>query len=219
MNHDEASQLMIAEKYLLNELSPEVREQFEEHFFTCSECADDLHAGVIFIEQSKAILSSERTNREGELAASRTQRRGWLDWLFRPAFAIPVMALLLAAIGYLAMAPRSKPQVLSAVFINVGSRGGNTPSVTVDGQESFLLRVSVPPDHDYSSYFVNVYGPAGQLEWPLKLPTATEDDSYFVQIPSGRHEEGTYTVAVQGITSTGVRSEVGRSTFVLHIRQ
>ena len=56
MNHDEAVQLMTAEKYLLNELSPDVRDQVEEHFFDCMDCANDVRAGAVFIEKSKAVL-------------------------------------------------------------------------------------------------------------------------------------------------------------------
>jgi len=37
MDHGESIRLMAAEKYLLGELAPELREQFEEHFFDCQE--------------------------------------------------------------------------------------------------------------------------------------------------------------------------------------
>jgi hypothetical protein len=36
MGHDEAVQTLATEKYLLGELSSEVREQFEDHFFRLS---------------------------------------------------------------------------------------------------------------------------------------------------------------------------------------
>ena len=42
MNHEEAIRIMGTEQYLLNDLSPELREKFEEHFFECPECAADL---------------------------------------------------------------------------------------------------------------------------------------------------------------------------------
>jgi hypothetical protein len=219
MNHDEATQQMIAEKYLLDELSPEVREQFEEHFFSCAACANDLQAGVAFIEQSKAILSRLPADGEPQHSVRRQEKAGWLDWLFRPAIAAPVIALLVGTIAYLAIAPRVKPQLLSAVFVNVGSRGGNTPSITVPNEQGFLLRVSVPPDGDYSSRAINIFRPDGKLEGSLKLPASLEEDTYFVQIPPGHHPEGTYTVAVAGTTNTGAASEIARNTFELHVRQ
>jgi len=56
MDHSESIRLMAAEKYLLGELTPELREQFEEHFFGCEECALDVRAGAAFVEQSKVVL-------------------------------------------------------------------------------------------------------------------------------------------------------------------
>ena len=60
MNHDEAVQSMTAEKYLLNELSPEVRDQFEEHFFGCTDCANDLRAGSYPAQTTRRRLKDER---------------------------------------------------------------------------------------------------------------------------------------------------------------
>ena len=49
MDHSESIRLMAAEKYLLGELAPELREQFEEHFFDCQECALDVRAGAALV--------------------------------------------------------------------------------------------------------------------------------------------------------------------------
>ncbi len=38
MNHSEALQLQAAEKYILGELAPELRDEYEEHYFECEEC-------------------------------------------------------------------------------------------------------------------------------------------------------------------------------------
>ncbi len=38
----------IAERYLLGELSAEEREKFEEHYFSCQQCADSVMAGATF---------------------------------------------------------------------------------------------------------------------------------------------------------------------------
>jgi anti-sigma factor RsiW len=35
MKHEEAVQQLAIERYLLDELTPELREQFEEHLFDC----------------------------------------------------------------------------------------------------------------------------------------------------------------------------------------
>lgn len=49
MSHDEAVRSFGVEKYLLEELSIESREEFEEHLFDCQECALDLRVGATFL--------------------------------------------------------------------------------------------------------------------------------------------------------------------------
>ena len=48
MNHDDAMEMMAAERYILGELEPAERDAFEEHFFDCSVCADDVRDSAKF---------------------------------------------------------------------------------------------------------------------------------------------------------------------------
>src|SRR5580698_5105204 len=61
MDHDTAVRQRITERYLLNELDPQARDEFEEHYFDCPDCAADVHAGALFVEQSKVVLASEES--------------------------------------------------------------------------------------------------------------------------------------------------------------
>ena len=65
MNHSEAVQMMATERYLLGELSPELREAFEEHYFDCQECALDLRTEAAFVDAAKAQLPNMATSRSG----------------------------------------------------------------------------------------------------------------------------------------------------------
>ena len=56
MDHNEAIQQMVAERYLLGELTAEQRDAFEEHAFDCPECSLDLRAGAAFIDTAKVEL-------------------------------------------------------------------------------------------------------------------------------------------------------------------
>ena len=42
MDHKEAVETMAAQRYVLDEMTPEDQEAFEEHFFGCTECAADV---------------------------------------------------------------------------------------------------------------------------------------------------------------------------------
>src|SRR4051812_35499583 len=108
MDHKEAIQQMAAERYLLDEMTPELRESFEEHAFDCPECSMDLRAGAAFITSAKAELPNlPETSNLVDASPSSSQpspkpsakKSSWFISL-RPAFAIPAFAALLAVIAY-----------------------------------------------------------------------------------------------------------------------
>src|ERR1700741_2188426 len=127
MDHSEAVSLKATERYLLNELDHEQLDQFEEHLFDCPDCALDVRAGAMFLEQSKNVLAENPES--APVGVPKSARRPWLSWV-RPAFAVPVMAALIAVIAYqnLVSYPKlqtalHRPQVVPWAAINVGTWG------------------------------------------------------------------------------------------------
>src|ERR1700675_2005714 len=57
MDHDMVVRQKMTERYLLGELDSAARDEFEEHFFDCRDCALDVHAASLFVEQSKLALA------------------------------------------------------------------------------------------------------------------------------------------------------------------
>ena len=215
MNHDEAIRIMGTEQYLLNELSPELREQFEEHFFDCPECAADVRAGALFLEQTKAVFASEAAAPRREVPAGTTAKPDRWAWL-RPAIAAPALALLLAVIVYQNWPSHENLQVLQAAYVNIGSRGGSIPAVSASKGQGFLLRINVPPEQSYTSYFADIYGPEGKIRSSVNLPVSAGNDTYFVQVPGGIYHDGVYSVAIRGVGPEGNSTELGRGSFELH---
>lgn len=226
MDHDVVVRQKMTERYLLNELDSQSRDEFEEHFFDCPECAFDVRAGSAFVEQSKNVLAETR---EAEMAPASSPtpapaRGGWLAWL-RPAFAAPALALLLAVVGYqnLVTYPQlqqalNRPQVLPWAPVNVGTWGSGGPVITASPGQGFLLFVRIPPDGSYSNYTADLYSPAGKVEWSLTIPVTAGQDQWPVQVPGASREAGTYTLAVRGVTAAGESKEVGRTSFELKIQ-
>jgi len=231
MDHDAVVRQKMTERYLLGELDPETRDQFEEHFFDCPDCALDVRAGALFVEQSKIVLAekSEPVSAGLPLTVPAPVTPGWLAGLrpiFRPVFALPVMAVLLAVIGYqnLVTYPQltrelRSPQVLPWAPVNVGTWGSGGPAITTRPGEGFLLFVRIPPDGGFSHYTADLYNPAGKLEWSLTIPATSAQDQWPVQVPGASREAGSYTLAVRGVTASGERKEVGRSSFELQIQK
>jgi len=212
MNHNEAVRENATEKYLLNELDPAVRDQFEEHLFDCQECALDLRTAATFVEQSKVILSEGPPISPVRVSVSAPANSGWFAWL-RPAFAVPVLALLLAIIGYQSLTysqlqrAANSPRVLASAVVNVGIRGGTITEVPAHPGEAFQLSINVPPDGRYTSYKLDLYSPQGAVEWSRTIP-ASGDGTLSIYIPGSDHEPG--GLGVHGIAADGESVDLGR---------
>src|SRR5580693_10222214 len=101
MDHNEAVRLEAAEKYLLGELPKEQHAAFEEHYFDCPACAEEMKATIAFMESARqaAREDARQAVEEKKLAPVPPKNGGWFAWL-RPAFAVPVLAALLLFVGY-----------------------------------------------------------------------------------------------------------------------
>jgi hypothetical protein len=224
MNHDMVVRQKMTERYLLDELEPGERDQFEEHLFDCPDCALDVRAGSAFVEQSKEILA-ESAPAIAPVPLPAPTPRGWFGWL-RPAFAVPALALLLIVIGYqnLVTYPRlqqalNQPQVLPWASVNVGTWGAGGPTITAAPGEGFLLFLRITPDGTYDNNRADLYNPAGKVEWSLTIPASPGQDQWPVQIPGADRQEGTYALAVHGVAATGESKDLGRTSFDLQIRK
>ncbi len=223
MDHDQAVRMKATERYLLDELDPQSRDEFEEHLFDCQECALDVRAAAMFVEQSKVALA------EGPKAVpvrhAAPARSNWFAWL-RPAFAVPVFAVLLAVIGYqnLVEVPHlqtaaTQPMELPYASLNVSTRGTTTKDVTIKPGQGFNLFLSIPPDSTYSGYNLELHNPAGSLQWALKIAASSSDDTRSIRVPGAGLREGTYTLTVTGTTTSGQNTNLGNYPIELKIQK
>jgi hypothetical protein len=147
-----------------------------------------------------------------------------LAW-FRPAFAIPALALLLVVVAYqnLVTLPQmtksaNQPQLLPAATVNLLTYGSNAAPLMIHQGEGFLVNVIIPPGHNYSAYRVDLYNPAGTLEASLPVPASAED-TWPIRFPGTNYQGGTYKLVVHGISRSGQDVEVGTSSFELQIQK
>jgi anti-sigma factor RsiW len=223
MDHSESIRLMAAEKYLLGELTPELQEQFEEHFFECPECALDVRAGAALVEHCKVVLSEPVIVSRAKVAVpAAASRFGW----FRPALIVPVLAALLVVVVYqnLVTYPQlrqlaSSPQILPWASINVSTRGANTVQISPRPGEGFHLLVNIPPDSRYTSYTFNLSSPSGRLEWSRTIPAASSDEARSIYVPGTNQEQGIYKLAVLGNTANSESSDLGHYSIEVKIQK
>jgi len=225
MDHKEAVRQHATERYLLDELDPELRDQFEEHLFDCQDCAMDVRAAAMFVEQSKAILAEPAVALPVRQPAPATVKPGLFAWL-RPAFAVPVFALLLAVIGYQNFvtypkltAAANQPQAGPWVSVNVETRGAAPIPVKTSAGEGFGLVLNLPPTKDgFASYGVDLYNPAGKLEWSASVPAASSEEGRQIYIPGRNRVSGTYKLVVHGVTAAGKAGEFTEHPIELQIQ-
>jgi len=220
MQHEEAVRTGLTEKYLMDELTPDVRDQFEEHLFDCQECATDLRAAAAFLEHSKVVLS-EQPAASTPVPARTQPKRGWLSWL-TPAFAAPALAILLAAVAYQSLrAPHTgtvSPSLVRTVsLITANTRGGSAPVVEIARETPFIVFVDVPPQPGFVSYAAELYDSSGTKQWSFPVSPASINETLAIQIP-GVPTEGTYTLAVRGANDNGDGVEVARYPFNVRLK-
>jgi hypothetical protein len=230
MDHNEAVRLQAAEKYLLGELPREQHAAFEEHFFDCSACAEEMKATAAFMESARQVSReqvSEAVDIKGLVPASTT--RGWFAWL-RPAFAVPVFAALLLFIGYQngVTIPNLKQASTSVVIgegaksfslLSAGSRGEGTsaPKIAVGAREDFRLEVDMPGNSS-TGYSCQIQDESGKVLAFFTVSSEEAKNTVTRIIRGGSLKPGRYTIAIfkgQTPAQTDNQSAAAKKSFVV----
>jgi hypothetical protein len=206
MNHNEAKDLQAAAKYVLGELSPVQRDEYEDHYIDCPECAKEVHAAAAFADTTREVFRQEEQAEAAKRAAR--ARGGWFAWL-RPAFAVPAFAVLLLALGYqtvvsvphwkkLAMQSAASGVMPMHSLIESNVRGSELPTFRVKRNEIFGVFVDVPVDKAYSSYVLRLEDPAGRST-TLSTVSYAEAQKTMVAKVNPWEQSGTYKIVVLGL--------------------
>lgn len=204
-DHQQAVSSRAVERYLLGELTSPLREQFEDHFFCCPQCAEALRVGSILRDNARALLRaplpdaaapvqssvSEAPAHQGPDIRSRKQdpeetSLGWRSW-FRTPVLVPWAAALFLLIALVrqqspdhrAIAEDSAFAIRSAVPVSLmsGVRGPADSGT-----------VSLPPD---SIVFLSVDVPAdGAYDWSIRSAGAT------IHQGAGKAQNGILAISV-----------------------
>jgi hypothetical protein len=212
MDHHQATQLTAVEKYLLDELPPELRDEFEEHYFDCQECATDLRATAGFIDAAKSEFTVNPVKKAGPVGGSKSRLVSF--WPTALVWSALAASLLVIAYQNVVVYPRFKteiaelktPEILPQVSLVGGnSRGGQVPGASVGSGHPFLLLLDIPTEDRFSSYTCLLYSPSGSLVWRVEVSPQQAKDTVSIRVPSAGQGAGEYTLTVQGnVAGSGV---------------
>lgn len=213
MAHEEAEKMNLVESYLLNELTEEQRSRFEEHYFECTDCADAVMAGQVFIRGIRPADSwwQKLTARMGDPVAV----PAWRLWAMGGAVAAALALLtvevqrpsnaLLAMANTTVLAKEEKSAVDEQIRLT-------TPSVTVEldpyGTEPFpFYRMTILRDKtDIASQVLPA--PGKQTSRRLSL-----------QLLSKALGTGSFTVTLAGLARADAKDPKPLATYHFAIDQ
>jgi hypothetical protein len=94
MTHQEIQEGELIERYVRHQLAPAERRAFQEHFFACEECFEQVQTTASF------IAAVRQASRQGQLAESAAEPASWWASLFSPALGFAAAAALLLALVF-----------------------------------------------------------------------------------------------------------------------
>ena len=230
MDHNEAIQLQAAVKYVLGELSQAQREEYEEHYFDCAECALDLKALATFADTVREVLRQEKAM---ALAADRVPvRSGWLRWL-QPVTAVPVFAALLLIVTYqnTVTIPRAREEAASGaaqLFVSsrapkmAVTRGGEEVKLSGRPNESLPLKFDFTPSQTFDAYVCQLKDESGRSLLQLRVPGSFTNKELNLVVPAGIAKPGKYTLVFTGdpgAKGQPTKDEVLRLSFAIEFLQ
>jgi hypothetical protein len=220
MTHQQALDTMAAERYLLDEMTEIEKHAFEEHFFGCSDCADEVRLGERIRVEVRSGRESGFGTRDGKSHDSKTPERSTRDsnvidfnkrlaWR-RPSLLLPwaAAASIALAAGYqsLVVVPGLRqalsPQSLSPVMLREATRG-SVPVVTVSSGQRFVtlgVDVMTQSTRDIAYDLLNA---TGNTILSGRTPVPPSGVPLLLLLPADELGQGRYTLIVRDTDSSG----------------
>ncbi|HEX8152742.1 MAG TPA: hypothetical protein VF698_06430 [Thermoanaerobaculia bacterium] len=131
------------------------REDYEEHFFDCAECANDVQTTALFVDNGRAALREKATN-VVSLSA----------WRNRLGVAAAAAAVAVAG-WFVVLAPRLAPAASMIVAVDSATNSGGVQlalfnsrdgQTTYDVEAPLTLHVPVDAEAEFAATLINAKG-------------------------------------------------------------
>jgi hypothetical protein len=199
MEHTQAVETKAVERYLLGELAPSSREEFEKHFFDCKECSEDLRIGTLFLDTTKEVLATDPVP-----ICSRSAPRWRFQW-FQPQYALAACMALLAVICYqnFLLIPKlrisSSPQTLALFSLSeLGARDVSEAVIAPDHTKPYVLLVDIPADESFSNYLCEILTQGGTKVLSIGVSAADAKKPVPLFVPPSLLKPGSYRLVISG---------------------
>lgn len=208
------------ERYLLGQMSEADRERYEQHFFGCPRCAEEVKATARFMDTCRNQLAVPQAEAPATVLP---WRRAWF-----PRTSTALLSGALAATLALAvyqnvftipvLRQSATPQALTTFsFVAFNSRGAADRTIVAPRNQPFLIYFDIPPGQHAGSYECRILAEDGRAVTPTREVTAKQaQESVPFMIPAGELAPGSYTLVVTARTDgSKPPDELARFPFTL----
>ncbi len=210
MDHQISTRTQATERYLLGELEPLEREEFEEHFFDCAECAENVRTGFLFAESAKAVFREEACRAVEPLYPAK--RRKWLIFMRLPRLAVIAAGLSIVAFSsyqnvmqipalYTRLSQLQRPQVVASVELKPASRSPVPSIVIPKGAQFFQFSMPVNVVAPAEKYQCDLHSESGRFTATIPVSGLVADSQLTLLIPTDSVSTGYYEVVLEGLTN------------------
>jgi hypothetical protein len=210
MEHNRAVKTQAVERYLLGEMPADERDDFEEHYFACAECAQDVRAGARFRANARELLRDPE-----QFSPPARERRGFSWWSFPSMAPVAVSVLLLSVVVYQAgfvipglkreAGPQGPAQGAVAFSLHDTTRGSEGAKVTriPRGAGLVSLNFDIVTDEKQPSYECTIADASGKTMAVTTLESPKGDESLSIQLHREYFPPGRYRIEVRGASNSG----------------
>lgn len=216
MEHAEAIETNAPDRYLLGQLSAAEADAFEEHYFDCITCAEDVRLGMSFLEGGRRLVREPAAPPAVAPVVpidSHPRRRGF-RWI--PAAAVAAILAIPINIGLLMRMQSAAVPALSVVgaeFYWPGPVRDASAPIEVQRLPEGLdveLAVTVTPAKPYPHYEARVLR-GNKTIMTRRLGSRVVENTVKIVVPDPG--PGTYDLVIVGIEPAGETEEIVRHRF------
>lgn len=197
MEHNEAVRLQAAARYVAGELTAEEQEAFEDHFFDCRNCAEEVRFEHIFAANARAV--SRETPEQHPVATSFWDT--WFSWMHaHPLFPLSLAfnAVLAVGFGYVLITANriGGPRFIPSYFAAPPSRALEAPKPIPPGTAAFIAHFPAP-DKTSPFYSYEILDASGKRQSSGTLATpASPDQELYLEVPLKGLPTGVHTLVI-----------------------
>jgi hypothetical protein len=216
INHEDAAMNLMAEKYLLGELTESEREAYEDHLFSCQACFEQVKAGTELVSHLRQIGAEASPHVPGfvsRLMANISQP------VTATVFALLICVSIFGVYQRRTINGLRQSQVTPGVFLSDGARAGGIKTIAVSPNVRFNLTIQLLQPGNFNSYEGRILTESGQLKSSIPFSSEQAKDTIHFSLDSAVIKPGTYRLVINGLAPDGQKTEITQYSFRVEAKE